>query len=320
MQRRSLLTLAASTVAAGAAAQPANPWPSRPLRIIVAVAAGGSQDVAARLIARHLTDALGQPVAVENMPTAAGNVAFETAARSRPDGYTLLAGSDSLSINGALFSKLNFDPIHDFEPVAQSVRAPLALAVRADSPFADYQALLAAARRGPVAIGSNGIGTLGHLCGEVLQAAADTRWTHVPYRGGGLAINDLLGGSVQGILVYSGAVADHIRSGRMRGLFISSAARNPNLPMVPSLPEAGYAGGEIVGWHGLMAPRGTDPQIVARLEREVREGIAQPALAERLAALGFEPGTATASELGERIRADAARWAAVIRDARITPD
>lgn len=257
---------------------------------------------------------------MENQPTAAGNVAFEGVTRARPDGYTLLAGSDSLSINGALFPKLAFNPVDDFDAIVQTVRAPLILAVRADSPFADFGALLAAVRRGPLAIGTNGNGTLGHLLGEVLQTATETRWTHIPYRGGALAINDLLGGSLQGIIVYSGAVADHIRTGRMRGLFISSAERNATLPMVPSLPDAGYTGGEIVGWHGLMAPRGTDPAIIGRINREVRAGFAQPDVAQRIAALGLEPVDAAPEALAERIRVDAGRWSEVIRRSRIEPD
>jgi tripartite-type tricarboxylate transporter receptor subunit TctC len=319
MLRRSLPATIASLLAVPGIAR-AQSWPSRTVRIIVPVAAGGSQDIVARLTARHLIDALGQSVVVENQPTAAGNVAFETVVRARPDGHLLLAGSDSLSINGALFPKLGFDPAADFEPVVQSVRAPLVMSVRADAPFADFAALLAAARRAPVAVGTNGNGTLGHLLGEVVQAAAETRWTHIPYRGGALAINDLLGGALQAIITYSGAVTDHIRAGRMRGLFISSASRNAIIPHVPSLPEAGYHSGEIVGWHGLVAPRGTDHAIIDRLNRETRRGFAQPELAQRLVALGLDAVDASPEALGDRIRADAIRWAGIIRASRIEPD
>jgi tripartite-type tricarboxylate transporter receptor subunit TctC len=314
-----MLAATTAAIARSARGQPVG-WPARALRIIVPVAAGGSQDIVARLTARCLTDSLGQPVLVENQPSAAGNVAFEMVVRARPDGYMLIAGSDSLSINGALYPRLAFDPVADFEAVVQSVRAPLVLAVRADAPFADFADLLASARSGPVAVGTNGNGTLGHLLGEVLQAAAETRWTHVPYRGGALAINDLLGGTLQAIIVYSGAVADHIRAGRMRGLLISSANRARTLPMVPSLPEAGHRGAEIVGWHGLAAPRSTDPLIITRLNREVRAAFALPEVAERIAGLGLEPVDAPPEALAARIRVDAARWAEVIRRGRVQPD
>lgn len=324
MHRRHLLAAlpmpALSGLARPAIAQPAAPWPNRSVRIVVPVAAGGGQDIVARLTARHLTDALGQNVVVENQPTAAGNVAFEAVARARPDGYMLLAGSDSLSINGSLFTRLGFDPVADFAPVVQTVRAPLAMAVRTDGGDASLPALIARARRGPVAVGTNGNGTLGHLAGEVIQDSVDTRWTHIPYRGGALAINDLLGGTLDAVIVYVAAVADHIRSGRMRGIGISSAARSAHLPDVPTLLESGIAGGEIVGWNGLAAPHGTDPAIIARLNREVRAGFARPELAARVATFGLEPADLPPEALGARIRADAERWGAIIRRSRIQPD
>jgi tripartite-type tricarboxylate transporter receptor subunit TctC len=333
MNRRAFLSLLASTAATAtlanrpaaagwAARAQATPavWPERSVRIIVPVAAGGSQDIVARLLARHLTDALGQNVVVENLPGAGSNIGYEQAARSRPDGYTLLAGSDSLSINKALFPRLNFDPVADFAPVARAVRVPQILVVRADHPARDLEGFLRLARSGRVAVGTPGNGSLAHLLGEVVQEAAEARWTHAPYRGGALAVNDLLGGSLQGVLINIGAVADHVRAGRMHGLFVSSAARTLALPEVPTLAEAGISGAEAVGWHGLVAPAGTDPAAVSRVNAETARVLARPDVAERVAALGLEPVDEPPEALGALIRADAERWAAVVRRARIQPD
>ena len=331
MKRRTLLALlpataalaakpaAAWTAPARAQATPAA-WPEHTVRIIVPVAAGGSQDIVARLLARHLTEALGQNVVVENQPGAGSNIGYEHAARSRPDGYTLLAGSDSLSINKALFPRLNFDPVTDFAPVARAVRVPQILVVRADHPARDLDGFLRLARRGAVAVGTPGNGSLAHLLGEVVQEAAEARWTHVPYRGGALAVNDLLGGSLQGVLINIGAVADHVRAGRLRGLFVSSGQRTLALPEVPTLAEAGIRGAEVVGWHGLVAPAGTDPAIVSRVNTEVARVLARPDVADRIAALGLETVNEPPEALGALIRADAERWAAVVRRARIQPD
>jgi tripartite-type tricarboxylate transporter receptor subunit TctC len=154
----------------------------------------------------------------------------------------------------------------------------------------------------------------------VVQEAAEARWTHVPYRGGALAVNDLLGGSLQGVLINIGAVADHVRAGRMRGLFVSSGQRTLALPEVPTLAEAGVRGAEAVGWHGLVAPAGTDPAVVARVNAETARVLARPDVADRIAALGLEAVNEPPEALGALIRADAERWAAVVRRARIQPD
>ena len=319
MRRRSALLLAASALISPALAQA--PWPAeRSIRIIVPVAAGGSQDIVARLLARHLTDALGQSVVVENLPGAGSNIGYEAASRARPDGYTLLAGSDSLSINKTLFPHLGFDPVEGFAPVARAVRVPQILVVRADSGARTLEDFLAATRRGPVAVGTPGNGSLAHLLGEQIQAAAEVRWTHVPYRGGALAVNDLLGGSLQGVLINIGAVTEHVRAGRLRGIFVSSATRTQGLPEVPTLAEAGMAGGEAVGWHGIVAPPGTDPAIIARLNAAIGQVLARPEVAERVAALGLEPVNEPPEALARLIRDDAERWARVIRRARIQPD
>ncbi|WP_158292245.1 Bug family tripartite tricarboxylate transporter substrate binding protein [Paracraurococcus ruber] len=318
--RRSLLALAGAAALPLPAMAQGEAWPrERSLRYIVPVAPGGSQDIVARLFARHLTDVLGQNVLVENMPGAGSNIGYEFVARQKPDGYTLLAGSDSLSINKALFPRLGFD-VTGFAPVAQGVRVPQILVVRADSPLRDFPRFVEAARREPPAVGTPGNGSLAHLLGEQIQAAAEIRWTHVPYKGGALAVNDLLGGSLQAVLINIGAVTDHVKVGRLRGLFVSSGQRTAALPEVPTLAEAGLPGAEAVGWHGVVAPPGTDPAICARLNAALAQVLRRPEVAERIAALGLEPVEAPPEALGRVVLADAARWSEVVRRARIQPD
>jgi tripartite-type tricarboxylate transporter receptor subunit TctC len=192
--------------------------------------------------------------------------------------------------------------------------------VRADSTARSFAEFMDAARRGPVAVGTPGNGSLAHLLGEQIQGAAEIRWTHVPYKGGALAVNDLLGGTLQGVLINIGAVTDHVKSGRLRGLFVSSGTRTDALPEVPTLAEAGLPGAEAVGWHGIVAPPGTDPAILARVNAALADVLRRPDVLERVAALGLEPVFAPPEALGQVIKADAERWAAVIRRARIQPD
>ncbi|MFB9969699.1 Bug family tripartite tricarboxylate transporter substrate binding protein [Pseudoroseomonas cervicalis] len=228
LSRRALLRqLALAGLAAALPLRPARAqdFPNRPLRLIVPVAPGGSQDVVARLVARGMGEALGQSIQVENLPGAGSNIGYEAAARARPDGYTLLAGSDSLSINAALFPRLSYDPLRAFQPILPGVAVPQILVVREDSPLRDLAGFLAAARAGTLAVGTPGNGSLSHLLGEMIQQAAGLRWTHVPYRGGALAINDLMAGHLQAVWINIGAVADAVRAGRLRGLWPSPPRR-----------------------------------------------------------------------------------------------
>ena len=322
LRRRNLLgLLAASALAAPAPLRARQEWqPPRPVRLVVPVAAGGSQDAVARIIARPMAQTLGQSVIVENLPGAAGNLGFQTVARARPDGTTLLAGSDGLSINKSLFPRLGFDPVEGFAPVSWVVRVPQILVVRADGPIADLDGFLRAARRAEApAVGTTGVGSLAHLLGEVMQQVAGVRWLHVPYRGGAPAVNDLLSGTLDAALVNIGAAAGLVRAGSFRGLAVSSGRRVTALPEVPTLSEAGLAMPEVVGWHGVVAPAGTDPAICACLDAAVQEALSAPGVAQRLVGLGLEPVRETPAHLAETIRSDAARWGEVIRRARIVP-
>jgi len=323
MHRRRLLGLVAGTATLAlptlARAETA-PWrPARTVRLVVPVAAGGSQDAVARILAPPMTAFLGRAVVVENLPGAAGNLGFQTVARARPDGTTLLAGSDGLSINKTLFPRLDFDPVEGFAPVSWVVRVPQILVVRADSPAADLAGFLRAAAREAPAVATTGIGSLAHLLGELIQDRAGLRWLHVPYRGGAPAVNDLLAGTVDAALVNIGAAAGLVRRGAFRALAVSSGARVGALPEVPTLAEAGLPIGPVVGWHGIVAPAGTDPAIRARLDEAVQAALRGTGMADRLAGLGLEPVQESPQHLAETIRSDALRWGEVIRRARIVP-
>ncbi|WP_203076521.1 Bug family tripartite tricarboxylate transporter substrate binding protein [Falsiroseomonas ponticola] len=310
-RRRSLLGLAAAGLCMPVVAR-AQGWPERSIRLIVPVAPGGSQDIVARLSARAIGDVLGQSVTVENLPGGGSNIGYAAAARAAADGYTLLAGSDTLSITGALTPRLTYDPL-GFAAVHRTVRVPQILVVRADHPAKDFAEWFALSRREPPAVGTPGNGSLAHLLLEQLSRAADSAWTHVPYRGGALAVNDLMAGQLQGVMINIGAVTDHVRGGRLRGLAVSADARTAALPEVPTLGELGLGAITAVGWHGLVAPAGTDPAIVARLNAASRAAAKRADVAERFAGLGVEPTDEGPEVLAAAIRDDAARYAEVVR-------
>ncbi len=329
MHRRHLLGLVAAAplsaprlARARSSGVDAPPWrPSRPIRLIVPVAAGGSQDAVARILSQPMAKLLGQAVLVENLPGAAGNLGFHAVARARPDGHTLLAGSDGLSINKSLFPSLGFDPVEGFAAVSWVARVPQMLVARADRPWAEegIAAFLRDARRQAPTVGTTGVGSLAHLLGEEIQEATGIRWIHVPYRGGAPAVTDLLAGTVDAALVNIGAASGQVRAGTLRGLFVSSAQRVAALPEVPAMIETGPLHEAVVGWHGIVAPVGTDPVILATLDAAVQATLAHPEVAARLTALGVEPVAEPPERLAALIRSDAERWGAVIRRARIAP-
>ncbi|MDB5379412.1 MAG: Tripartite-type tricarboxylate transporter, receptor component TctC [Rubritepida sp.] len=313
MIRRQFLALPAIALATPALAQSAMAQSDRTIRLVVPVAPGGSQDIVGRLIARHLGPVLGAQIVVENHPGAGSNIGYELVTRARPDGLTLLAGSDSLSINKSLFPRLAFDPVEDFAPIAQATSVPQILVVRADFPAASFADFVTRSRTNPAAVGTPGNGSLSHLLIELVQQATETRWTHAPYRGGALAVNDLLGGSLQGVMINIGAVTQHVQSGRLRGLAVSTGTRTTALPEVPTLIEAGLAGVDVAGWHGLVAPKGTDPATVTRINQAVGQVLNLPEVRERLSALGIDPVDGSPEALAAKMREDAARWAPVIQ-------
>lgn len=313
--RRTALASAAASLVLAATARRATAqasWPARPIRLIVPVAPGGSQDVVARHWARAVGERIGTTITVENLPGGGSTIGYAATARSTPDGYTLLAGADSLSIVGTLAPRLPFDPL-GFAPVHRTVRVPQILVVRADQPSTTLADWLSRAKAQGANVGTPGTGQLSHLLTAQLAAESGAALTHVSYRGGPLALNDLLAGHLDGVMINIGAVTEHARAGRLRGLAVSPDTRSIALPDVPTLAESGFAGLTAVGWHGIVAPSGTDAAIVAKLNAASREAVKEPDLAARLASLGVEPTDEGPEALGAAIREDAVRYAGIIR-------
>lgn len=313
IQRRALLP-AALTLLSAPAAQTQS-WPDRAIRLIVPVAPGGSLDPLARLIARHLSDTFGQPVVVENIAGAGGNIAFDQVARARPDGHTLVVGWDSLAINPAIFPRVSYDPLRDYAPIIQTVRTAQILVVRNALPAATLADFVTLTRQSAITLGSPGNGSIGHLAAEMLKKRAGAEWTHVPYRGGGPALQDLIAGHIDAVFLTLPAATEHLRSGRIRALGVTTATRSSALPDVPTFIESGLAGFEVVSWQGVLAPAGTDAAIVARLNTEIRRILAEPAVAAQLASQGFEHVGRTPAALADRLAQDVPRWPSIVREA-----
>jgi tripartite-type tricarboxylate transporter receptor subunit TctC len=324
--RRQTLIAALVAVTTAAAALPAvaqPSYPSRPIRIVSPYAPGGPTDVLARVLAARLSPALGQSVIVENKAGGGGTVGTMDVVRSAPDGHTLLLGAlGPLAINASLMKKLPYDPLRDLAPVAQVAEAPLILVVHPSVAARSVGELLALLKAKPnsLSYGTGGNGTPQHLSMELLKTVTGTQLTHVPYRGTGPAISDLLAGTVQVAFESPIALAQHIKAGKLRALAVTSAARTALLPEVPTLAEAGVKGYEAVPWYALVAPAGTPKDVVARLNAEVLTAMASPEVAERLAALGATAAIGTPEQLGALMRSEQVKWGKVVRDSGASID
>jgi tripartite-type tricarboxylate transporter receptor subunit TctC len=298
-------------------------YPSRPIKIVVPVAAGGGADFMARLLAEKLAPALGQPVVVDNRPGGAGNLGVQQVAEAAPDGHTLVLPISSFPVNPSLY-KLAFDTVHDFAPVVLVGTLPLVLVVHPKVAAHSVQDLvrLAGPASGspPPSFANSGTGTTAHLAGELFNHMAGTRMLSVPYKGGGPAMADLLGGHVQVYFSTIPAALPHIQSGRVRALAVTSLARVPELPQVPTVDESGLPGFDVTAWFGLFAPRRTAPAIVSRLNAELVRILSMPDVRERLAHHGVLPGGSTPEGLGSHLTQDIAKWNQVVRQASIRLD
>jgi tripartite-type tricarboxylate transporter receptor subunit TctC len=324
---RSILRCLCVTVVAAMALSPgtapAQGYPAKPVRLIVPFAAGGTTDVLARLVGQELGEALGQQFLVENRPGAGGNIGTEVAVKAAPDGYTLLMSFDgTLAINPNTYRKLAFDPQRDLAPVASVAQVPLLIVVHpgvAAETIGEFVAL-AKARPGRVNYSSAGNGSTGHLAGELFRARAGIDMVHIGYKGGGQAVQDLLGGQIQMVVTALPTVEGHLKGGKLRALAFTSAKRVPGAPDVPTLAESGFTGFEVVSWYGILAPAGTPPDIVRKLNAEINRILKLPAVRDRMVALGTEPTGGTPEQFAETIKADTARWAKVVADAGIRID
>jgi len=316
--RKSLLLLVLSLAAPLAAAQP---WPSKPIRWIVPFAPGGSNDVTARSIAERLVPALGQPIVVENRSGAAGTIGVELAARSPPDGYTIVSSSDSIATAPHLYPRIGFHPLRDFIAVTQLGRQPVVLAVHPSLGVNTVAELVAFVKKNPgLGYASSGAGTQQHIAGEWFASLAGIKLTHVPYKGGGQAITDLLGGQVQLASLGAAPLIPHYKSGRLKVLAQTTATRSPLLPDVPTYQEAGYKALAIEQWQGVFLPAGTPKEIVARLRAEIVKALAEPKVIERFAQNGLETVGDTPEQFAAVVRRDYEKYGRLVRELKIRID
>lgn len=314
------LALAAIATPLGASAQA---WPTaKPIRLIVNFPAGGSPDVIARAVAVPLSQALGQSVVVDNRSGAGGIVGADAAAKSAPDGYTILLSSGSaMSIVPHITPKMPFDPVKDLVPVAAGARLELFLVSRAELPFKNFAEFLKHAKANPgrLSYGSPGNGTSPHIAGEMMKSMAGIFAVHIPYRGSGAALQDMLAGNVD-YAFDPGIAFQHIKSGKLRLLAVGSAKRSLLYPDTPTLAELGLTGFDTGTTHGFWAPAGTPAAIVERLNREINRALLMPAVMEPIRALGAEPAPLSATDFGNLIQSDSRRYAAIIKERRISQD
>ena len=297
----------------------AQPYPSKPIRLIVTFATGGGTDLVARTVAPRLAEALGQPIVIENRAGANGAIGVEAVARAAPDGYTLAVGAaGTLVVAPHLGQKLPFDTFKDLTPVALMVTSPFIVTVNPAVKAKSVAELIALAKSGArLNVGSSGVGGAPHLAAEFFKSLAGVEMEHVAYKGLGPAITDLLGGQIQVIFADVGLVSGHIKSGRLSGLAVTGATRSSAVPELPTVAEAGLAGYAAGTWYGVLAPAGTPATIVARLNEEIRRVQALPEVRNALVAQGVEPALTTPEQFGGFMRDENAKWSRVIRNAGI---
>jgi tripartite-type tricarboxylate transporter receptor subunit TctC len=314
--RRAVLALAAAAASSGALAQSPEWAPSRPVRIIVPIV-GSTNDVLARLIAPKLQEAIGQPVVVENKPGAGGNIGADLVAKAQPDGHTLLVGYNGpLAINVTLFDKMPYDPLKDLQPLTLAVKAPQYLVVNPASGITSVQDLLARAKEQPgkLSYASIAVGSASHLTMEMLKSAAGVHITHIPYRGAGPAVTDLLGNQVQVGFFVPGNVQQFAREGKLKLIASSGAKRFPSTPDVPTLAESGFKDFEATSWIGFLTTANTPRPIVERYHRELVKIIRSPEITQRLHEMEFEVVASTPEQFGSWIRSEIPRWGKVIKE------
>jgi len=313
--------LAALVTAAGAMA--AHAWPDQPITLVVPYTPGTGIDLIARQLSAQLPQALGQPVVVDNVPGASGNIGSEKVARARPDGYTLMVQVNTLVMNKSLYKSLAYDPVADFTPVTLTSWGTLLLVTNPQAQKATTLAQLVAAAKaqpGKLTYATPGVGTPHHLSMALLMQGTGTELLHVPYKGTAGAVTDLLGGRIDAMFLPVHVALPHIQAGKLKALATGSAKRLPQLPEVPTLAEAGVAVDNVDMWYGVLAPKGTPPEVVARLNREIAAVLKQPAVAKSFESQGMVPAGSTPAEFGTLIQKDTQRWAEVVRRGNITAD
>lgn len=298
-------------------------YPNRPIRIIVPVAAGGNVDLIARAIAEPLSKALGQTITVENRPSAASLVGTQLVAKAAPDGYTLLAHSNTFVSAPAIASNVGYDPVKDFVGVSYTCRIPMVLVVNPGSAAQTVQDLIGQikAKPGEIAYASSGNGSTGHIAAELFSRAAGLKMLHVPYKGNAQSLVDVMAGQVPMMFDQVSTSIPHLASGKLRALAVTTLTRSPSLPNVPTLDESGLKGFEDSTWNGILAPAGTPPEIVARLHQEIAKIVRSPELQKRFGERGIEMiASASPDEFTTYVRTETARYARLAREANIKAD
>lgn len=319
MHRRQLLKAAAALTAVGGLPAWAQDYPTRPMKIYQGFAAGGNADTIARLISAEMAKGLGQSFVVEAQAGAGGNIAANTVARAKPDGYTLLLATGGHAVAGALYNNLPYKTVADFEMVSTITFFPFLLVTHANSKYRSLGDVLSAAREAPgrVAYGTAGIGSTHHLVGELLAKMAKVDLLHIPYKGDAASLTALLGEELPFIIAPPTAVLGNIKSGKLRALAATGPQRWPGLPEVPTVAEQGVAGYDVRSWAGLMAPAGTPAAIISRLNAEVLKALQLPAIKTRLQEMGGEARGSTPEEMKAMVASELSRWTQLVADAKI---
>ncbi len=323
MTRLALATLATAALALLSATESvAQAWPNKTIKWVVPQPAGGSNDAMGRAVAEPLAKQLGQPIVIDNRPGASGAVGMEVVASSPADGYTFVVASDSVALQPVLRKGLKWNVERDFVPVTMFGVQPIVVAVATASPFKSMKDVVAAAKASPGKLGfaTSGQGSIQHLAGELLAQMTGVDMLHIPYKGGGQATTDLVGGQVPFAVLGLAAVLPHAKAGRVRILAVTTRARSPAVPDVPTLDETVAPGYDVRQWAGLMAPAATPPDVVAKLQKEIAAALATPALRERIEKLGFEVTGMAGPEFTAYLNRDRARWSKVIADRKLQLD
>jgi tripartite-type tricarboxylate transporter receptor subunit TctC len=323
LPRRSFLNVAAGAAALLAVSRiaRAQDYPTRPVRIVVGFPAGGGTDITARLMGQWLSERLGQSFIIENRPGGGSNIGTEVVVRASADGYTLLMVGAFNAINATLYDKLNFNLIRDIAPVAGIIVVPNIMVINPSVPAATVPEFIAYAKANPgkLTMALSGVGTPSHVAGELFKMMAGVDMVHVPYRGAGPALVDLLGGQVQGMFVTMSSSIEYVRAGKLRALAVTTATRSEALPQIPTVDEF-VPGYEASSWYGIGAPRNTPVEVIDKLNEAINAGLADPKIKARLADLGGDVLALSPAEFGKLIADETEKWSKVIRAANIKPE
>ena len=319
MRRRAFLAAGPAVACTATVVARAQGYPDKPIKLYQGFAAGGNADTIARVVSAEMTKTLGQPFVIEAQTGAGGTIAATTVSRALADGYTLLLATGGHAVAGALYSKLNYQTVADFQMISTVTYFPFLLVVRADSPYRHLSEVLKAARTDPrsISYGTAGVGSTHHLAGELLVKSAKAQMLHIPYRGDAASVTALLGGEVPLIVAPPTAVMQNIRAGKLRALATTGMQRWNAMPELPTVAEQGVAGYEVTSWAGFMAPAGTPRQIVDKLHASIARALQAPEVRARLEDMGGEARGSTPEEMTAMVSAELQKWTAVVDDAHI---